>query len=339
MSQIAVLKNIVAPGHSRVDIPVAQIASGYPLKLTAHVIRGAQDGPTMVITGVMHGDEFGSIPVLLDFIKDLDPAHIKGAIVILPVANPLALGALSRFTPDVHGNTDLHAVFPGSPGGTLTQKMAAAINTNLIQGLTPDDLFVDIHSGGAGGRLQFRVDYDNQLAGALKERVVDLCRAYGTRLIHENNLAGTSSRVANSLGVPTINVEVGGSFLDEPSCASFTERGVRGLRAVAAMIGVLDGERPAHKEQWVYDTVNRIEVNPQVGGYLISYKPAMEDLDHLITEGTLLGEVVDPHSLEVVDRLVAPVDGFLFFTRRSGIVEAGGKVFGLARASGSLCLR
>lgn len=338
MGKIAVLNEIRSPGRYKVDIPVTQIASGHHVTLVAHVAQGAQAGPTMVVVGGMHGDEFGSFPVIRDFYDSLDPASLRGTVVVLPIANPLALGALSRFTPDLHGNLDLHSSFPGSPKGTLTQRIAHAIKTNLIDGLTPDDVFMDLHSGGAGGRLQFRVDYDKLVSGALRDRVVTLCRAFGSFLLHENNLAGTSSRFANSKGVPTINVEVGGSYLDEPSASVFTGKGVKGLRSIAALVGVMKGPVITLDEQWVYDTENRIEVNPAAGGYLISRRPELADLNQLIPEGEDLGEVVDPYSLEIVDRLVAPVSGFLFFTRRSGIVEAGAKVFGLARKSGAICL-
>ncbi|MGS1117217.1 succinylglutamate desuccinylase/aspartoacylase family protein [Castellaniella sp. UC4442_H9] len=339
MGKISVLNEYRDVGRSVVSVPITETSSGHRLAATIHIVRGKHDGPTMVVAGGMHGDEFGSFPVIRNFLDSLVPENMKGTVVALPVANPLALGMMSRFTPDMHGNTDLHAAFPGAEKGTLTQKIAAAIDASIIDGLTADDLFVDIHSGGAGGRLQFRVDYDNKLKEDLKSRVVELCRAFGTYLIHENNLAGTSSRLANSRGVPTVNVEVGGSYLDEPAEAEFTEKGVRGLHSLASFIGIVDGTPLYRPEQWVYDTANRIEVNPKAGGYLVSRKPDITDLDQLIARGTLLGEVVNPYTLEVVDQLTAPVDGFLFFTRRSGIVEAGAKVYGLAQHSGAVCLR
>jgi hypothetical protein len=39
--------------------------------------------------------------------------------------------------------------------------------------------------------------------------------------------------------------------------------------------------------------------------------------------------------LEVVEELVAPVDGYLFFSRYSGVVDAGTKAFALAEEAGS----
>lgn len=338
MSKVAAASQATPGSRQAVEIPVVRTVSGQDVTLTAHVVRGKRDGPTMVVLGGMHGDETGSFSVIRTFFEDLDPMVIRGTVVVLPIANPLALGAMSRFTPDLHGTTDLHAVFPGSQDGTLTQKIAAAIHEHLILGLTEEDAFIDIHSGGAGGRLQFRVDYDTLIEGSLRRRTVTLCRAFGTFLIHENKLAGTSSRVANAQGVPTVNVEVGGAYLDEPTDREFTDRGVAGLRSVAGLLGILDTPAPAPTEQWVYDSENRIEVNPRSGGYLVSRVPHLSDLDRLIAEGELLGEVIDPYTLQVTDQLVAPVGGFLFFTRRSGIVEAGAKVFGLARREGAKCL-
>lgn len=338
MPQVAVTREIQAASRARVDIPVVRMMSGHDVTLSAHVVRGKQSGPVMVVVGGMHGDEMGSFEVIRQFLDSLDPAVMHGTVVGLPISNPLALGGLSRYTPELHGTTDLHAVFPGNADGTLTQKLAAAIDEHVIAGLTGDDVYIDIHSGGAGGRLQFRVDYDASLTGPGKARVLMLCRAFGTFLLHENKLIGTSSRLANSRGVPTVNVEVGGSYLDEPTDTEFNRRGVNGLRSVASVIGVLEGDVLSRDEQWVYSTDDRIEVNPCAGGYLKSRRPHLTDLDVLISEGDVLGEIIDPHTLEVTDRLVAPVSGFLFFTRRSGMVEAGSKVFGLARRDGATCL-
>jgi len=76
-------------------------------------------------------------------LNQLDPSQLKGTVVALPVASPLAYEALSRSTPlDM---TNLNRVFPGSPNGLLTEQIAHAIATHFGPQL---NFLVDMHSGG-----------------------------------------------------------------------------------------------------------------------------------------------------------------------------------------------
>src|SRR5260370_35060530 len=92
---------------------------------------------------------------------------------------------------------------------------------------------------------------------------------------------------------------------------------------------------PPPRKQLLFDTKSRFEVNPSVGGYLWSDFAAPSDLGRRIEKGTKLGEIVDLHSLEVVEELVASVTGYLFFPRYSGTVDAATKAFALAEEATS----
>jgi predicted deacylase len=80
---------------------------------------------------------------------------------------------------------------------------------------------------------------------------------------------------------------------------------------------------------------SRFEVNPSLGGFLRSKADKPGDLGRRIEKGDLLGEVIDIHSLEVVEELRASVPGYLFFSRYSGVVDAGTKAFALAEEATS----
>ena len=79
-----------------------------------------------------------------------------------------------------------------------------------------------------------------------------------------------------------------------------------------------------------FDFAHRAEANPSNGGYLISRKTHFADLGAKVSEGELLGEMLDPFSLEVVEELRSPADGVLFFSRCSGPFEVGNKGFAVA---------
>ncbi len=67
---------------------------------------------------------------------------------------------------------------------------------------------------------------------------------------------------------------------------------------------------------------SRREIRPRHSGYLVSNYEQADDLGKLVKGGAKLGEVVDIYSYQVLEELTAPFDGYLFFSRYSGVVGA-----------------
>jgi len=324
-----------APGRDYVRLAVTRLASGADLCLGLHVVTGANPGPTLGILTTVHGDETMPLMAVRELLDSIDAKSLSGRIAAIPVANPLAVTVFGRQTPEQHGKTDLHEVFPGNPEGNLTQRLASAITTNLLDHI---DALVDIHSGGLGGRLQSRADLDASASADVYEKSLRLCRAFNTSFVHSNNLAGTAARYCNGKGIPTVNPEIGGVYLGPEAESGYLREAVAGLRSVMATLNMI--EAPAHppKKQLLFQVKSRFEVNPSVGGFLRSSFDRPSDLGTHIKKGTKLGEVVDIHSLEVVEELKASVTGYLFFSRYSGVVDAGTKAFALAEEATSTWL-
>jgi len=251
------------------------------------------------------------------------------------VANPLAVSVFNRQTPEQHGKTDLHEVFPGSAEGNLTQRMAGVITAHLLDHV---DALIDMHCGGLGGRLQSRADLDASASAEVYQASLKLCRAFNTTFIHANNLAGTAARYCNARGVPTANPEIGGVYLGPQAEVAYIEEAVAGLRSIMASLGMIEATPQPARKQLLFNVKSRFEVNPSVGGFLQSRFTTPSDLGHRIEKGTKLGEIVDLHSLETVEELVASVTGYLFFSRYSGTVDAGTKAFALAEEATSTWL-
>lgn len=332
---VSVLAARNKPGRSFTRIPVTRLASGADLTLALHVLTGAKDGPTLGILATIHGDETTPVMAIRDLFASIDPSQLSGRLAAIPVCNPLAVSAFSRQTPEQHGKTDLHEVFPGAAGGNVTQKLAHAITMNMLDHV---DALVDIHAGGLGGRLQSRADFDAGASPDIYERSLALCRAFDATFIHANNLAGTAARYCNGRGVPTVNPEIGGVYLGPQAEGAYIADCVAGLRSIMATLGMLDeAPRPARK-QLLYTPKSRFESNPSVGGYLVSHVGNPSDLGREVKKGEVLGEMIDMHTLEVAEALRAPVDGYLFFSRYSGVVDAGTKAFAIAEKGSSTWL-
>jgi predicted deacylase len=95
-----------------------------------------------LITGGIHGDEYEGPAAALEFIKQLDPTALQGSLTVVPVANPPAFAAGTRTNPD---GRNLARCFPGTHGGSDTERLAHAIFHHLLEGVTH---LIDLHSGG-----------------------------------------------------------------------------------------------------------------------------------------------------------------------------------------------
>lgn len=307
-------------------IDVTTMLSGATLALPLHVITGRQRGPTFGIITNTHGDEFLATIAIRDFVDALDTAMLKGRIVVVSCANPLATAGFGRQTPEQHGRTDLHEVYPGNARGNTTQMIAAAIAENVLHHV---DALIDFHSGGSGGRLQARVDYNARTPEELKKKNLALARAFGAPFVHENEFAGSAAHYLNSRGVVAVNPEVGGSWLSPDDTAHYIYVMVRGLDGMLRHLGMLEGDAEPPR-QVHFGLKGRREIRPKHSGYLVSNYARPDDLGKLISAGTKLGEVVDLYSYKVLEELIAPNDGYLFFSRYPGMVGGGTQAFAVA---------
>ena len=318
-------------GRTFTRLPVTTMLNGAELTVPLHVITGHNKGPTFGIITNTHGDEFLATIAIREFVTALDTAKLNGRIVLVSVANPMATAGFGRLTPEQHGRTDLHEVYPGNARGNTTQMIAAAITENVLHHV---DALIDFHSGGSGGRLQARVDHNSHAPAELKEKNIALARAFGATFVHENEFAGSAAHYLNSRGVVAVNPEVGGCYLGPATSSYYTDMMVQGLAGMLRHLGMLDG-KTAPPRQIYFNTKARRELRPRVSGYLVSHFEQPQDLGMLIKGGTRLGEVVDLYTYDVIETIDAPFDGYLFFSRYSGMVGAGTQAFALAEAASS----
>lgn len=318
-------------GRSFTRIPVTTMLNGAVVSVPLHVITGGEPGPTFGIITNTHGDEFLPTVVIRRFLNELDIGKLKGRLVLVSVANPMATAGFGRQTPEQHGRTDLHEVYPGNARGNMTQMIAAAIVEHVLHHV---DALIDFHSGGSGGRLQARVDYNSRAPDSLMPQNLALARAFGAPFVHENEFAGSAAHYLNGRGTPAVNPEVGGAYLGPDTTSHYSEMIMRGLAGMLRHLGHLEGAAPPPR-QLQFDGNARREIRPRESGYLVSHFERPGDIGTLIKAGTKLGEVIDMYSYEVLEELMAPFDGHLFFTRYSGVVGGGTQAFALAEAGAS----
>jgi predicted deacylase len=112
-------------------LPLTVLASGVEVALVLHELVGRRgDGPTLGLSAAIHGDEAVGVEILYHLRRRLDPEALRGRVVMLPCANPLAYQANTRNTPlDM---TNLNRVFPGDAGGWFTEQLADLITRRFL---------------------------------------------------------------------------------------------------------------------------------------------------------------------------------------------------------------
>jgi predicted deacylase len=100
-TQIVTLVDFEQPGKQlgRLAAPQSTNTSGWTTEyLPIAVINGAP-GPTALLFGGNHGDEYEGPVTLLNLAHTLEPDRIRGRIIMLPMLNRPALAAGARLSP------------------------------------------------------------------------------------------------------------------------------------------------------------------------------------------------------------------------------------------------
>ncbi len=100
-------------------------------------------GPSLLLLGGTHGDEFEGPAAIMKTVHGLDPSKLRGRVIALPALNAPALAASSRCSPIDGGN--LNRAFPGDRDGGPTAMIAQMVEQVLLPRC---DAVIDIHSGG-----------------------------------------------------------------------------------------------------------------------------------------------------------------------------------------------
>ncbi len=206
-------------------VPIACIANG--------------DGPTVLLTGGVHGDEFEGPVALMRLIHSLSPQEIVGRVLILPALNMPALDASTRVSPLDHGN--LNRAFPGDPDGGPTAMLAHFVEECLIPQC---DAAIDLHAGGKASVFAPCALAARHHDTALFQSNLALARAFGTPfiwLLGAFNDDRSVNAAAARKKIPMIAAELGGGGGCDPVHAGFAEAGIR---RCLGHLGVMD-DQPA----------------------------------------------------------------------------------------------
>ena len=304
-------------------VPWSRDRSAYGQLVVPVTVLSGSAGPTLLLIAGVHGDEYEGQIVLADLARTLDPAALRGRVILVPRANPLAAAAGRRTTPEDGGN--LARAFPGDPAGPITAALAAAIARHLVP---LADAVIDLHAGG--GSLEYvpcgwgRLPRDTVQAG----RVLDLLLAFAplAAVVERPEASGTLVAAALDAGAVAVAAELGGGGAVTPASLATTRDGCR--RALVHL-GMLQGD-PAPPGRLLTVHASHFLRSPAAG----LFEPAAT-LGQTVEAGAVAGWVHDPVRPALPpETLLFPASGLLLCRRVPAACEPGDVLLHLAEDTG-----
>jgi predicted deacylase len=208
-------------------VPIVTLDSGKP-------------GPTVCVTGCIHGNEPGGIAIVHELVKSVRKLGMKkGKIVALPLINSVGFEHGSRYI-----NTereDLNRCFPGDPKGTLGQRFA----NRLFLGIRKQkpDLVIDLHNDWVQSVPYVVLEAPGVFRNAaVRRKAIAAAAATGLLTVQESDdaeaMASTLTGALSTAGVPAFVIEAGaaGAIVEKSVFA-----GRDAVLGAIASLGLLDG--------------------------------------------------------------------------------------------------
>jgi predicted deacylase len=297
-----------------VELPIATDADMRPITLRARVVNGTSGGPTLWLQGNVHGDESIGAKAIRDFVLDVDPASVDGAIVGLPVANPIDFVGKERAARiNYQGPRDAGRAFPGSEGGSFPAQLAAAL-FELVEGTA--DYYVEAHSADKEVYIDPGFVGVARTGDRTEDRSFTLAVAADLPYVvpfPESVVGGFLFAELADRGVPGFMIETGsgGQHYDDAYDAY-----LRCLGNVARAVGLLPGEQTRTADPAIYTDFSFVAT--QAGGFV---ETSVSNGDR-IDEGDELGRVTNLEGgIEEVIR--APDDAIVVGIRTYPIARPG----------------
>ena len=284
-------------------------------KIPVSVAHGKEDGPVLALIAGTHGYEYTSIIALQRVLAALDPARMRGSVIFVHMANPTTF-----YGRRVYYGTDgknLNRMYPGDPKGTISERIAHAITTEVIDQSTH---LIDMHCGDGNESLRpysyWMPIGDDKVDGPAREMVL----AFGLDHIVIDRARPTdpkktlyTSTTAMVRGKPAITTESGAMGLtDETSVQAH----VAGALSVVSHLGIMNAPsvRVTHPVWYEKAEVLRAPVTGV-------WRPAVDRM-HTVAKDAVVGRILDPFG-NVLREIRAPFAGEMLYVVATPPVSEG----------------
>lgn len=297
----------VKPGESKViRANIARLPSHTDIDLIVHVNRSKKPGPTVLLSGGLHGDEINGVEVVRRIIDEgLNEPKI-GTIICLPIINIYGFINFSRYVPD---GKDINRSFPGSKTGSLAARVANFLTKSILPAI---DYGFDFHTGGDN-----RANFPQVRANFRDEKAKKLALATNAPFIMDSPLIAKSLRsTANKMGKSVLVYE-GGEAMRINDLA--VDEGTKCVKNFLGHLKMIDHDMPEpsgiiiKESNWVRAKHSGI------------FHSSVE-LGQIIEKNDIIGQITDPFG-DFQKKITAQSNGYIIGLNNTPIVHQGDALF------------
>ena len=272
----------------------------FPVHIPLHLVVGASDGPMLVVQAGTSGLEIEPSLILPHVVKELDPAQIKGTLVLVPLMNTsgFEFAQINSAWDDKH----LNRLGRGDADGSVSDQLVHHYYQDVI---AKADALIDIRTGSqwsyhhfAGVNNEGDVDGSKALAIALGLPHVVLGKD------EENSMALQAARDGKAVAVAFI----GGG----PGLRDYRDQDQSRMRnaVLNAMrhLGMLDGAPESDVDKVSVIQEHTVITPTGERGFIFMDKRLR---GAQVNAGDKLGYVRHPFSGEVIEEITAPRAGLM----------------------------
>lgn len=200
--------NIAAGSRLSFNLPAVRLYTHTELDIPVQVIHGRKDGPVLLVSAAIHGDELNGIEICRRLVQLPLLKYLRGTLVIVPIVNVFGFVHQSRYLPD---RRDLNRCFPGREKGSLGGRIAHLVKSELLEKCTHA---VDLHTGAIhrSNFPQIRAHHDDIASQEMAEYFS------APVILHTDIVEGSLRALAHSMNIPIIVYEAGEALrFDEAS--------------------------------------------------------------------------------------------------------------------------
>lgn len=264
-----------------------------------------------IVTGT-HGDELEGQYVCYELQRRIreNIGCLTGIVDVYPAINPLGIDSITRGIPGF--DLDMNRIFPGSEDGSMPEYIASEI----IEDLSGSAAVIDIHASNIFLEEipQVRI---NELS---RDTLVPLAKLLNTDYIWVHSsatvLESTLAYSLNSIGTPTLVVEMG---VGMRITKKFGDQLTDGIFALMKELGIWSGEVVTPKEPIISEDGEVSFINAGKSGVFV---PCVEHWKN-VRKGGHIGDILNPLTGEINERISSPTDGIVFTLREYPIVNEG----------------
>lgn len=316
---ITILGESILPGQTKtIDMEIAKLHNTAKLKIPIIVSRSKMEGPTVLFSAGIHGDEINGVEIVRQIITKKINKPKTGTIICIPIVNMFGFINMSRQFPD---GRDLNRVFPGSKKGSLASRFAYHILTEIMPLV---DYAVDFHAGGAS---RFNAPQIRLAPNHTELKILaDVFNAPFT--LFSKNIAGSFRNSSQKLNVKMLLFE-GGKSLDINE--SVAKVGIDGVKRILSHLSMLDPKHAIEKQD-----KNTIYIEKSAW-IRATCSGLLHDNGHIglfVKKGTILATITDPFGK--FERIVrAPNEGYIINANHAPIVYQGDAIYHISKTLGN----